>query len=682
MNSTKKGAALHTNAQKKGEVSTVLNASASPIPPVSRSTSAEVGRAQPQKPNGASLDGATPKSNGTPNGTSNGIAGGGQSPGAIAEHVNGYGPILWLCSQPDEARFCQLFANTGNAEAVFKTRLRAGDFNDDVAALIFEAGFAVYASGAPLTPESLAEEARKRADECDRQSETERWENVAQIALLDLTRLPRDLSNRANVNDEAAKLAAKLVAARHKRAHPKEPTADEIKQTAEAVRERGERAHFPELSADAIPSPALLTGDKPEYDPHQLRALLYPQGRTVSLCTEAAHAERAALYIGDSVLFCPQLGFLHFDPRHGLWRADDREGALTAAALAALAPVIRAEAAALLRSAATLAHVGRDTDARAMSRGAGGVLGHAGQIEKRSFLAGAATFLAGLRRAEVERFAPAPWKFAWSNLVFDRGQWRRAQRDDYLLQVSPVALDRKADRGEWNALLDRITGGDGEFARTLQDVCAYALSGASSLRKLPWFYGPPGTAKSTVCDLIQTVLGESASTIDTAMLQDNSSRERLGATLWNRRAAFVAEAGNKRIDAELLKTLSGGDRLSVRFLYREAFTAKPSHVLFLAANDPPRTDAYDPALKERVIALPFVHRLDSGPPLRFTGHTRIESARMDADCALLHGFAAWQAEGLERLFAHQEIYTAPRRASRHAAILGRHRPAHRVLGNR
>jgi putative DNA primase/helicase len=571
--------------------------------------------------------------------------------------------FYWMPKQPDEAKFCQLLAiNAGGCDKTLATGITPRDFKDEKAARIVEAVFALLDSGTDPTPERIAAEANKRAADAldnDRQADYGQWKRVAEIAENDLMRLPAPLPNNANIAEETAKLASKIVAKRSKRTKRDEPTPDEITATAQAFSEKIGATSFPDLPASAIPKPALQIGEKVEYDPHQLRELLYPDFKTVSLCTEAAHAERATLYIGEDVLFVSGLGFLHYDETRGQWRTDDKDGSITAAKLAGLAPIIRKEAAALLRCAATLASAGRDADARAMSRGANDVLNHAKQVEKRSFLSGAATFLAAKCRGDVEQFAPAAWKFAFKNCVFDKGKWRQARRDDFFLNVSPVPVVGGADRTEWMALLNRITGGDVEFARTLQDACAYALSGASTLRALMWAYGTKGTGKGTVCELLQTVLGDASATIDTALLQDNSSRERLGAALWGKRAAFVAEAGNKRIDAELLKTLSGGDRLSVRRLYQEAFTAKPSHALFLAANDAPKTDAYDDALKDRVIALPFVHPLNDGDPLQFAGHTRVEAARTDADSPLLRGFAAWLGDGLERLYQSQEIYKAP-----------------------
>jgi phage/plasmid-associated DNA primase len=76
------------------------------------------------------------------------------------------------------------------------------------------------------------------------------------------------------------------------------------------------------------------------------------------------------------------------------------------------------------------------------------------------------------------------------------------------------------------------------------------------------------------------------------------------------------------------------------------------------SNDPPNLTAYDDALKDRVKALPFVHILADGPPLRFTGAQRLEEVRRDPESPLVRGFAAWAVEGLERVYRNQAIQRA------------------------
>lgn len=410
-------------------------------------------------------------------------------------------------------------------------------------------------------------------------------------------------------------------------------------------------------AAPEIPAPSLVDEKgKPEYEPAQLVALLHPAWPVQNLATHAAHAQRIRERIGGDLCYNPNLGWLVYSGQ--FWQRDDKHATKASARVAKLTQAVRDEAATLYGFAGTLAKAGRESDAKAMSKAATALLRHTKQVESKAFIEGALHLAAGLLAVETEQFDQKPWVIGFQNGTWEKGIWREHRREDYLLHLSPVTLDFEADRREWLATLDRITGGDLDFAQMAQDVAGYILSAASHLRLLPFFYGPKGTGKSTFAELLQTVLRNMAATIDPKKLQDNAARERLGADLWNRRLAVCSEAGSQRLEAELLKTLSGGDQLAVRFLFREAFTAPPRHVLLMVTNDPPKMDAYDAALKDRVIALPFVHPLDHGAPLELTGGKRIEAVRQDHESALVRGFAAWAMEGLARVWQSQEIHRA------------------------
>lgn len=262
--------------------------------------------------------------------------------------------------------------------------------------------------------------------------------------------------------------------------------------------------------------------------------------------------------------------------------------------------------------------------------------------------------------ADASQFNLKPWQVPFQNGVWDRGQWRGHQRQDFTEHLLPVCYDQHADRSEWDALLSRMTGGDVQLARTLQDVAGYCFSGASTLRLLPWAYGPKGTGKSTFAELLQTALGAAGKTLDSTLLSGDRESERLGAAVRSMRAVFLPESGRKRLDAELLKMLTGSDRIPCRLLYSNlTFSVMPSWAVFAVANDPPSMNAHDEALRDRVIALPFIHKLDQGEELTFADGKRLEEVRRKPDSALVAGFVAWAVEGLERVHEAQAVYKAP-----------------------
>lgn len=408
-----------------------------------------------------------------------------------------------------------------------------------------------------------------------------------------------------------------------------------------------------------IPPPALRNERGTlEYEGGQIVDLLRPGWTCAALSTHAAHAARIVEHIGGDLRFAPQLGWLTCNGRN--WERDDRHATQTADKAKELSQVVREEAATLFGLAGNLAKQGRGGDAEAMSRAASQHNRHAKQVETKNFVEGALHFASGSPslRVSPEVFDQRPWLLGFQNGVWDKGKWREHQREDFLLHLCPVAFDPTVDKSEWLMVLDCMTGGDKDFARTLQETAGYILSGASHLRYLPWLYGPKGTGKSTFAELLKTALGKMAATIDPKKLQDDAARERLGADLWNKRLAICAEAGNQRLDAELLKTLSGSDTLTVRFLYQEAFDTPPRHVLLMVANDAPRVNAYEDALKDRVVTLPFVHRLDANGPLKLTGGARIEAVRQDPNSFLVRGFVAWALGGLQRVHQTQSIHRA------------------------
>lgn len=456
----------------------------------------------------------------------------------------------------------------------------------------------------------------------------------------------------------------------------KKPSSPALVKVAEATADQQQQHGDSLLSADQIPEPE---GEGGTYSGQQVKELLGLSWPVLAADTDKAHAYRLYALAGDDLAYVPALGgYVAWNGQQWL-SGEGKEGAGQVEAKSraqSIGLAMRPEVERLLAlygvlavdAAQAEARSGRDSEAAKTARMKAEAMEKAyfrldraaqateNDARQRAILSSAATIYSKLNPKRAQDFEPRPWVVGFQNGTWDRGEFRPARRDDHMLRLAPVAYQQGADRADWHAVLDRITGGDADLARTLQDVAGYALSGASSLRLLPWLYGEGGTGKGTFSEMLATVLGEMAETISPKHLATDADRERLGAVIWGKRVALCAEAGNARLDAESLKTLSGGDRLSVRKLYAESFTGRASHVLVMVANDAPRVEAYDDALKDRVLALPFKHPLKIGGPL--LGGKRLEELRQDASSALVLGFAAWAVEGLERVYRTGKIHRA------------------------
>ncbi len=428
-----------------------------------------------------------------------------------------------------------------------------------------------------------------------------------------------------------------------------------------------------------IPSPIPCENGKSIYSVKQIKTLIYPGWNAMSLDTNTAHSERLVKHLGDDLRYARGLGWFVFGGRY--WIQDDKEASQTAHKVKSLAQMFTLETNRLYEIADALECQNRESDAKAMKQAAAGHLALARKTESKRFIKDTLDLSAGAPAIRVEppKFDVKPFVLGFENGVWDCGHWREHRREDYMMRLCPVVYDPDVDRVEWNAVLNRMTKGDVDFQRTLQDVAGYCLSGSSNLRCLPWFYGEKATGKSTFTELLQTVAGPLSATIDPLKFGEKADRDRLGALLWNCLVAVCGEAGNKKIDPELLKTLSGSDRLTVRHLYNEAFDAVPRHVLIMVSNDSPRLDAYDEALKDRILVLPFEHRLDAGGHLKFSSGTRIESVRKDPESLLVRGFLAWAIEGLARVFQTPNHFRISSRKRGNHEVLGGYRSSHPLL---
>ena len=373
---------------------------------------------------------------------------------------------------------------------------------------------------------------------------------------------------------------------------------------------------------------------------------------TVQDQNDTGNAERLVAMYGADIAYALGVGWLVWNDIHWVSQGKDN---------LQIAEMVKSTMAETKRQAYALGSTGTDEAGHkaitklanhALSSGNAQKIKHAIEMAK------------SLPRVQVDpsKFEPKPWIVPFQNGVWDRGEWKEGHvRERYIEHLLPVEYDPEADRTEWNALLERITNGDKDLELSLGELAATVLVG-SPLRKITIFYGEPGTGKSTLAEMLLTVLGKCGVTIGSADLADQKEDSRLGGQIRGKRGLFIAEAGKRPLDTELLKKLAGGETFTVRPLYTDVnVTVNSTWNIVMSSNDAPRINSYDKGLRDRLVAVPFLHRLDAGEHLKFKGHQRIEDARQDANSSLIRGFVAWLMEGLERLYRRDlhNAYLAP-----------------------
>jgi putative DNA primase/helicase len=110
--------------------------------------------------------------------------------------------------------------------------------------------------------------------------------------------------------------------------------------------------------------------------------------------------------------------------------------------------------------------------------------------------------------------------------------------------------------------------------------------------------------------------------------------------------AAVEAEGGKRLAEALVKQLTGGDRITARYLYGEFFEFVPTFKLWLAVNHKPVVQGTDHAIWRRIRLLPFTVTIpDERQDKRLAEKLTAELPGILRWA--LDGCLAWQREGLK-----------------------------------
>jgi len=186
------------------------------------------------------------------------------------------------------------------------------------------------------------------------------------------------------------------------------------------------------------------------------------------------------------------------------------------------------------------------------------------------------------------------------------GKIRPHSATDYVTKITAVGPG--GDCPLWKGFLDTITAGDTELQGFLQRVCGYALTGDTSEDALFFHYGTGANGKSVFIKTIAGIMHDYHQTapIDTFTVSGSDRHPTDLAMLRGARLVTAVETQEgKRWDEAKIKTLTGGDRISARFMRQDFFTYIPHFKLMIAGNHRPAIRTVDEAIRRRMNLIPF-----------------------------------------------------------------------------
>lgn len=183
----------------------------------------------------------------------------------------------------------------------------------------------------------------------------------------------------------------------------------------------------------------------------------------------------------------------------------------------------------------------------------------------------------------------------------------------FITKISPIEYNKEKKCPLFMQFLDEITLGRQDLKDFLQVYFGYCLTGKTTEQMFTVFYGTGGNGKSVLVNVISTILGQYAleTPVETIMFKNtgsgiNNDVARIkGARLVTARES---EQG-QRLAEGLIKSLTGGDKITARYLRKEFFEFRPEAKWILFTNHKPQIRGCDYGIWRRVKLVPFDYRV-------------------------------------------------------------------------
>jgi len=253
----------------------------------------------------------------------------------------------------------------------------------------------------------------------------------------------------------------------------------------------------------------------------------------------------------------------------------------------------------------------------------------------------------------VERIARSEPRHAAAAEQFDQDQWalntpagivdlrtgaiREPKMGDFCTKVTRIAPGGECP--VWMKFLDDVTAGNVEMMQYLQRVAGYALTGSTQEHALFFFFGTGRNGKGTFINTLEWIMGDysKVASMDTFTESRNDRHSTELAALMGARLVTSQEVDEGKRWAEArIKSMSGGDPITARFMRQDDFTFTPQFKLLISGNHRPGLRNVDEAMRARLHLIPFTITV---PPEKRDPNL---SAKLHAEAG---GILAWAIAG-------------------------------------
>lgn len=198
------------------------------------------------------------------------------------------------------------------------------------------------------------------------------------------------------------------------------------------------------------------------------------------------------------------------------------------------------------------------------------------------------------------------------------GAFTSHNSDDLLSKMANVVYDPTADCPRWRQHIFEVMQGDADKALYLQQALGYALTGATNFECFFILYGATSrNGKGVTMETFKALMGDygCAARPETISQKDSANGSAANediARLAGQRFVNISEPDKKMVlSSALVKTLTGNDTITARYLYENSFEYKPTYKLFVNTNYLPTVTDSTVFRSGRVKIIPFERHFEA-----------------------------------------------------------------------
>lgn len=207
-----------------------------------------------------------------------------------------------------------------------------------------------------------------------------------------------------------------------------------------------------------------------------------------------------------------------------------------------------------------------------------------------------------------------------------------------------------ADPKLWLKFLKDITNNNQELIDYLQKCIGYSLSGSIREQCAFFIYGMGNNGKSTFLDIVSDLMGTYSSNVqpETIMLRrnDGGANSDIARLKSARFVTSVEPNEGMRLNEGLVKQLTGGDKVTCRFLYGEEFEYTPEFKIWIGTNHKPTIRGTDVGIWRRIRLIPFTVNIPKDKVDKNLKYKLRKELNQIFNWAV-KGCLKWQKEGLD-----------------------------------